>query len=145
MTNLHTAKMTVAGQISIPKPLREDFCQPGDHLTLEPFADGLLIRRIKPFQEDGTIDDEYIKQAKQFASSPDGESIDWEVDETPVDKGPGTEVPSSRIDEAEWEDQDEATASDEDRDDDGPGGEDSEEEAQKRKEMWKALLDSRAI
>lgn len=141
MAKLQIAKMTVAGQISIPKPLRESFCQAGDYLTLEPYADGLLIRRVKPFQEEGTTDEKYINKLKHVTAAPNGESIDWVVDEPVCDLTTGLPLPTPHNDDAEWGEQDAPEGQQADSDE----PEDPEAAAKVRKEMWKALLDSRAL
>ena len=136
MSKLHTAKMTVAGQISIPKPLRDDFCDPGDMLSLEPFADGLLIRRIKSFQDEDFTDEMYKKQIKWTPiSTSNSEAIDWEMEETVQEPTEEQEGPTCPMDEPV----------------DPPinqpmkqGEVDPEEAARVRREMWKALLESRA-
>jgi len=136
MSKLHIAKVTAAGQISIPKPLREQFCQSGDYITLEPYVDGLLLRRVKPFEEEGTTDEDNIKKFKPIPITiPSSESIDWEMEEAPPEPEAEEQGPSCPMDEPVDPPINESIDN---------GDADPEVTAKMRKEMWKALLDSRA-
>ena len=159
MAKLEAVKVTSAGQISIPKCFRGGFCEAGDLLSIEPYADGLLLRRLKPFQESTPIDDTNLKKKISMTPSDPGHSIDWEMDEPVSDflieaRDTCAACVDDRADDVADNTADDATdiranddaddRADDAMDDRANDGE-KEETAKMRKEMWKALLDSRAL
>ncbi len=52
MTDIYVSKVTSAGQISLPKALREALGIEGDYVIIEPFGDVLLLRKIKSMKEE---------------------------------------------------------------------------------------------
>lgn len=46
MTSVFVTKVTKAGQVSIPKPIRESFCEIGDSLAWERVGETLLVRKV---------------------------------------------------------------------------------------------------
>lgn len=52
MSDVYVSKVTRAGQISLPKALREALGLEEDYVIIEPLGDALLLRRIKSIGED---------------------------------------------------------------------------------------------
>lgn len=46
MVSIFVTKVTKAGQVSIPKPIRESFCDIGDSLAWERVGETLLVRKV---------------------------------------------------------------------------------------------------
>jgi AbrB family looped-hinge helix DNA binding protein len=64
MGNIFVSKVTAAGQISIPKELRESMdLNEAERVTIEPMGDALLVKRIKPYRE------EILKDLRAFAKA----------------------------------------------------------------------------
>ena len=51
MADVYVSKVTSAGQISLPKALREILGIEEDYVIIEPFGDALLLRKIKSMKE----------------------------------------------------------------------------------------------
>ena len=62
MTDIYVSKVTSAGQISLPKALREALGIEEDYIIIEPFGDALLLRKIKSMKEE--IYEYFEKEAK---------------------------------------------------------------------------------
>lgn len=62
MTDIYVSKVTSAGQISLPKALRESLDIEEDYIIIEPFGDALLLRKIKSMKEE--IYEYFEKEAK---------------------------------------------------------------------------------
>jgi AbrB family looped-hinge helix DNA binding protein len=62
MTDVYVSKVTSAGQISLPKALREALGIEEDYIVIEPFGDALLLRKIKSMKEE--IYEYFEKEAK---------------------------------------------------------------------------------
>ena len=52
MTDIYVSKVTSAGQISLPKALREALGIEEDYIIIEPFGDALILRKIKSMKEE---------------------------------------------------------------------------------------------
>jgi len=78
MTNMSISKITSAGQISIPKDLRESRgLEASDYVSIEPLGEGLYLRKVKSFKED--IFDYFQTEAKRKGISK--EDVDKAIDE----------------------------------------------------------------
>ena len=62
MAEVYVSKVTSAGQISLPKALREALGIEEDYVIIEPFGDALLLRKIKSMKEQ--IYEYFEKEAK---------------------------------------------------------------------------------
>lgn len=52
MTEIYVSKVTVAGQISLPKPLRDTLGIGEDYIVIEPFGDALILRKVKSMRDE---------------------------------------------------------------------------------------------
>lgn len=62
MTDVYVSKVTSAGQISLPKALREALGIEEDYVIIEPFGDALLLRKLKSMKEE--LYEYFEKEAK---------------------------------------------------------------------------------
>jgi AbrB family looped-hinge helix DNA binding protein len=62
MADVYVSKVTSAGQISLPKALREALGIEEDYIVIEPIGDALLLRKIKSMKEE--IYEYFEKDAK---------------------------------------------------------------------------------
>jgi AbrB family looped-hinge helix DNA binding protein len=52
MTDIYVSKVTAAGQISIPKALRDLLKIGDDYIVIEKFGDALILRKIKSIKDE---------------------------------------------------------------------------------------------
>lgn len=52
MTGMYVSKVTVAGQISLPKSLRDALGIGEDYIVIEPFGDALILRKVKSLRDE---------------------------------------------------------------------------------------------
>ncbi len=62
MADIYVAKVTSAGQISLPKALRDELGIDEDYIVIEPFGDSLILRKIRSIKEE--IFEYFDKEAK---------------------------------------------------------------------------------
>lgn len=63
MTEIYVSKVTAAGQISLPKSLRDTLGIKEDYVVIEPLGDALLLRRVKSLRDE--IFGYFEKEAKE--------------------------------------------------------------------------------
>jgi AbrB family looped-hinge helix DNA binding protein len=52
MAGIYVSKVTAAGQISLPKSLRDALGIGEDYIVIEPFGDALILRKVKSLRDE---------------------------------------------------------------------------------------------
>ena len=52
MTDVYVSKVTAAGQISLPKALRDALGIDEDYIVIEPFGDALILRKVRSMKDE---------------------------------------------------------------------------------------------